>query len=270
MRQTWLLHNLETQPVSQHWDSIDAPLLSAQRGEIFSPHGQDAMLFELGNSSQSWTRLEMDTLVTLYSEQPLWSYWDIAIKLMHLDLVRSSAFELIVAPWSPEDCACRLHELYALALETFGTALAPLALNLSNAVHTSGELQIDHIVTDLQRTLCSECTALDLGQTHMEAMLDFGDWWTGPDTEGHPASRSIRALEESAKCCPCCNFMYKATGQTSHMSPLMRPAFRDFGTKLSVTRAQGEHYLVLTAGTTPGQKIAQLRMAHCKVARYHS
>lgn len=256
-QQDRLLHELESLPVSQHWDSIESPLLSRRRGELSTLHKRNVW-----SDPRPWTRLEMDRLITLYKEMPLWSYWDIAIQLMHSDALPARA-----EPWSPEDCARRLHILYDLAPERFGTAPPPTAFKPLNAVHTSGTPDTDPLVTDLQPTLCNECTALDLGRAHMEAMLDFNDWWSGTYTGGHPASRSIRALKESADCCPCCKFMYKAaTTYRDRTSPLMRQVFEDLKTRLAFTRTSGEHFVVIEAATTPKQEIARLRMAHCKSA----
>jgi hypothetical protein len=269
MRQAWALHKLENLQVSPNWDMIESPLLSRRRGETFSQDKQNKGRPLLhSRRPRSWTRLEVDTLISLYRHRPLWSYWDIAIQLMYLDQA-SSAPVSRDAPWSPEDCARRLHALYALIPERFGTALPPPLSHSSNAVHTLGGPDTDPIVTNFQPTLCNECVALDLGRAHEQALLDFDDWWAGPDTKDHPASQSVRALEESAELCSCCSFMYKAITSTSTYK-LLRPRLMQFvsgdlPTKLAFTRASGEHYVVIKAATTPSQEIVRLRMAHRRI-----
>ena len=64
----------------------------------------------------------MDTLIEIYGKWQLCSYQDIASQLV-LDCP-----ELSTKPWSAEECAIRLHVLYALSPEKFSSEPPPLLL----------------------------------------------------------------------------------------------------------------------------------------------
>lgn len=241
VRRVWLLRNLESRPVSR------------QRGSI--------------SVSRRWTRFEMDTLIHLYEQWPLWSYKDIASQLV-LICPESDA-----PSWSAEECARRLHMLYVLSPERFGTGLPPPPLDHSNVDYELEALEIDSIITRPQPTLCNECAALDLGKAHVEAMIDFGDFYAGPNTEGHPAHQSLRSLKKSSDCYRCCDFMYNAASRTMRSprsAQLIRPEADDLQTRLGFTRYNGEHFLEIKTTASPGKRLALLRMAHREIARVSS
>lgn len=263
LRQSCLLSRLESLPVSPSWDDLEAPLLS---------RGGPVSLTEYSfvfRSPRPWTRLEMEILMTIYKEKPLWSYWDIATQLRllredgRIDFGSRFGHDM---PWSPKDCARRLHELYEISPERFDATLPPPPLDSLNVVHTSGESDTDPLVTNLQPTLCDDCTALNLGKAHMDAMLDFDDWCAGPDTKQHPASRSLLALNRSAETCPCCKFMYNAAA--SHFvssTGELSPERASLQIRLGFIRESGEHQLSIKTTSFPQRELARLRMAHRKV-----
>lgn len=270
VRRVWLLRNLENRPVSRQLGSYSV--------------------------SRQWTRFEMDTLIHLYEQWPLWSYKDIASQLV---LICPKSY---TPPWSAEECASRLHMLYVLSPERFGTGLPPPPFDHSNVDYVSEAAEIDSIITRLQPTLCNKCAALDLGEAHVEAMIDFNDLYAGPNTEDHPANQSLRSLKRSSDCCRCCEFMYDAASRTMRSlgsKQLIWPEADHLQTRLGFTRYNGEHFLEIKTAVSPGESLASpgeslagpgeslaspggeslaslgeslalLRMAHCEIAKVSS
>jgi hypothetical protein len=246
VRRVWLLRNLENLPVSRQTD--------------------------LMNSVRRWTRLEMDNLIQLYEQHPLWSYEDIACQLL-LTCPDSSAASLWTQPWSAKECAHRLYMLYALTPERFGSGLLPPLFNHSEVDYTPETAEMDPIITRAQPTFCKECAALNLGETHVEAMMDFDDFWAGPDPAGHPANQSLHSLKRSSEYCCCCDFMYNTAIRTIHPLKSEQPIKAEadnLQTRLSFARYHGAHFLEILTAARPLQILARLQMAHCEISKVSS
>lgn len=171
---------------------------------------------------------------------------------------------------SAKECKRRRHMLSVLTPERFGTG-TPRRPRLDHAKpHYTSEAvaAIDSVIARLQQTMCKECTALELGDAHMNAMRDFNDFYGGPNTEGHPANQSLRSLKRSSDRFPCCKSMYNAASPPMY-SPKsgrrIRPESDDLQTRVGFTRYNGEHFLEIKTGA--GKRLALLRMAHCEITK---
>lgn len=189
---------------------------------------------------------------------PLWSNKQIATQMVD-----------VYPSLSAEECKRRLDMLSVLPPERFGSVILQSPLNHAKLHYTSeGAAATDSMITKLRPALCNGCTALALGDAHVEVMMDINRdrFIEGPNVKGHPANQSLRSLKRSSGSCRCCEFMYNAASRAlyhSKIGAIIRRPSEDLHTQtqLGFTRYSREQALEIR--TRAGRSLALLRIAHC-------
>lgn len=296
VQQVWLLAKLESEPVSR--PHLEGSIKASRRWT----RSEMDTLIHLYMTYPLWSYRDIASrLYVVCPNSYLDEAWSAEECSDRLRLLHDLSPETFGTEGSPPRYDPDLHELYTLSGDNFrhlpvarvarlsrtgidnaakaaeyeflcqrtGTEWNEIADQLARFTHTGiydtpEPEEIESLVKRFQPSICKDCVALNLGASHMEAMTDFGDWWSGPETGGHPANKSLHLLQKSTENCRCCEFMYNAVSER-----LRGYEVYDYQTRLGVFRGADEHFLEIKIAEN-GYRLALLRMVHCKIKRSSS